>query len=122
MSMANSVSNLPLSGSNHGRGIKITGTNTAGAVTVHQAINDTVDLDNVWIEAYNSHTAAVDVTIEWGGTSAPDDHIKAAVPPGQGLFVLAAGLPLRNNLTIKAFAGTANVVVLYGFVHRVEAA
>jgi hypothetical protein len=120
--MANTVTRLVLSGSTHGRGIKLTGTNSAGAVTLHTAVNHATNSDEIFIEVYNSHTAAVDVTLEWGGTTAPDDNIKASIPPGQGLFRMAAGLPLRNNLVVKGFASVANVVTVFGYVNRVEVA
>lgn len=115
------VSRIPLSGSTHGRGIKVTGTSTGASVTVHTAAATTTaglgDEIHVW--AYNSDSQSRTLTIEFGGTSSPDDHIKIDVPPLAGTIYVVPGLHLRNSLVVKAFADTANVIVLYGYVNTV---
>ena len=118
--MAVTVSRIPFSGSTDGKGIKITQTATAGDI-IHTATSESGagDADEIWIYAYNSHSADVTLTLEWGGTSAPDDNIKQAIPYQAGLVLVAPGLPLRNSLVVKAFAATANVIVLYGWVNRI---
>ena len=115
------VSRIPLSGSTHGRGIKVTGTSTGASVTVHTAAaTTTAGLgDEVHVWAYNSDTQARTLTIEFGGTTSPDDHIKIDVPPLAGAIYVVPGLHLRNSLVVKAFASAANVVVLYGYVNTV---
>lgn len=106
----------PLSGSTHGRGIKIAATATAGT-QLHQAVNDTVLVDVVTLYAYNSDVVTRRLTLEWGGVTAPDDHIVIDIPP-KATVPVVVDLVLRNNLDIKGFADAANVVVVHGFVNR----
>ena len=116
--MPTTVSRIPLSGSTHGRGIKIAATATAGTL-VHTATSSTTDCDVVTLYAYNSSASAVNLTIEWGGVSDPDDLIKLSIPATSGLTLVCPDLVLRNSLIIKAYAGTTNVVTIHGFVNRV---
>ena len=109
-----------LSGSTNGRPIKVTGTNSAGAVTVHTAIAGTSGFDEVYLYAVNTSAAAVLLSVEFGGTSDPDDHIQITVPAEAGLYSIAPGLPINNGLVVKAFAASANVINLLGFVNRIE--
>ena len=90
-------------------------------MTVHTAAaTTTAGLgDEVHVWAYNSDTQARTLTIEFGGTTSPDDHIKIDVPPLAGAIYVVPGLHLRNSLVVKAFASAANVVVLYGYVNTV---
>lgn len=113
-------SKIPLSGSTQGKGIKVVQTATAGD-TIHTAVAGTSDLDEIWIYAVNSSTSAVKLTLEWGEATAPDGNIEASIPGEQGLFLVAPGLVLQNGLVVKAFAASANLVVIHGFVNRITA-
>lgn len=107
----------PLSGSTHGRGIKVAATGTPGT-TIHTGQASTTLTDVVTLYAYNSDTVTRRLTLEWGGTTAPDDNIVVDLPPkGLGLIPVVVDLIIRNSLIVKAFADAANVVVLYGFVN-----
>lgn len=108
---------LKLSGSTDGKGIKVTQTATAGD-TIHTA--HATALDEIWLYAVNTHTADVVLTLEYGGVSDPDNLMIVTVPFKAGLVPIIPGLLLTNSLVIKAFAGTANVVMLYGFVNRIS--
>lgn len=109
----------PLSGSTHGRGIKVTGTGTGSTVTVHTGQADTTLVDIVTIYAMNDTTAGLLLTLEWGGTTDPDDLITMVIPAqGAGLVPVVIDLPIRNSLVVKAFAETANFVTLFGFINR----
>jgi hypothetical protein len=116
--MPTTVSRIPLSGSTHGRGIKIAATASSGD-TLHTATSSTTDCDVVTIYAYNSSASAVNLTIQWGGTTAVDDDIKLSIPATSGLTLVAPDLVLRNSLVLRAYAGTTNVVTIHGFVNRV---
>lgn len=116
--MATTVSRIPLSGSTHGRAIKVAATATAGTL-IHTATSSTTDCDVVTLYAYNSSASAVNLTIEWGGVSDPDDLIKLSIPATSGLTLVAPDLVIRNSLVVRAFAGTTNVVTVQGFVNRV---
>lgn len=117
--MAN-VAKRHLSGSSHGRGILVTATATAGT-TIHTAVTGTTDgtYDEVWLYAVNSSTAPVKLTIEFGGTTAPNDLIEYTVPAEDGLHLIVPGLPLRNASVVRAFAGTGSVIVVHGFVNKI---
>ena len=120
--MATALSKIKLSGSTNGKGIKVTGTNTAGAVTLHTAINNETDWDEVWIWAWNTDTVSRLLTIEFGGTTDPDNLIEITLQPstsGDPVLVVP-GLIIQNSLVVKAFAAAANVVVCLGFVNRID--
>jgi hypothetical protein len=116
-------SKVKLSGSTNGRGIKVAATATAGT-TIHATGTSSSILDEVWLYAYNSDTATIALTIEWGGVSAPDDNIKLSIPATSGLTLVVPGLILSGTgsvaSTIAAFAGTANKIVITGYVNRIS--
>ena len=116
--MANTVYKRKLSGSTDGRGIKVVQTATAGTL-IHTAVAGTTagTFDEVWLYAYNGHTADVALTIEWGGVTVPDDNIVKSIPTKAGLFLIVPGLILQNGVVARAFAATANVIVITGFVN-----
>ena len=116
--MATTVSRIPLSGSTHGRGVKVVATATAGT-TIHTATSSATDCDVITLYAFNSDSSAVNLTLEWGGVTAPDDNIKLSIPANSGLTLVCPDLVLRNSLIVKAFAGTANVITIHGFANRV---
>ena len=107
---------LKLSGSTDGKGIKVVQTATAGD-TIHTA--HATALDEIWIYAVNSSASAVKLTLEWGEATAPDGNIEVTIPGESGLYLVIPGLLLTNSLVVKAFAGTANVLVIHGFVNRI---
>lgn len=109
-----------LSGSTDGKGIKVVAIETAGTL-IHTAVAGQVAgaFDEVWLFAYNGHSAAVNLTIEFGGVAVPDDNIVVAIAEKSGLMLIVPGLILQNELIIRAFAGTANVIVITGFVNSV---
>jgi hypothetical protein len=111
-------SKLPLSGSTNGRQIKVVPTSTPGTL-IHTAVSGTTNMDEIWIYATNNHTAGVPVTIEWGGTTTPDDLIQMTIPAKTGLYLLIPGHILNNSLVVRAFASVANVVCLSGWVNRI---
>lgn len=107
-----------LSGSTNGRGIKVVQTGTAGT-TIHTAVAGTTDMDEVWLWAQNNHTSAVTLTLEWGNAST-DDNIIVSIPAKSGLYLVAPGIMLQNELVVKAFAGTANVIIIHGYCNRLD--
>ena len=116
--MPTTVSRIPLSGSTNGRGIKIAATATAGTL-LHTGTSSATDCDVVTLYAHNSSASAVNLTIEYGGVSSPDDLIILSIPASTGLTLVVPDLVIRNSLVIRAFAGTTNVVMVHGFVNRV---
>ncbi len=108
-----------LSGSTNGKGIKVVATATAGTL-IHTAVAGTSSLDEVWLYAHNTSATAVKLTIEYGGVASPDDHIEVTIgAEGIGLILVAPGILLQNGLAIRAFAATANVLNIFGYVNRI---
>lgn len=108
-----------LSASDDGKGIKIIQTATVGT-SVHEApLGDTAgSFDEVWLWAQNNHTADVILTVEFGSANT-EDNIILTVPPKAGLIPIVPGFILQDQKTIKAFAATANVISIHGFVNRI---
>jgi len=111
-----------LSGSTRGRGIKVAATATPGT-TIHATGTSATTVDEVWLYAYNSDTTARLLTVEFGGTSSPDDHIKVTIPAQSGLVLVAPGLTLTGTgsaaTTVTAFASVTNVITIHGYVNRI---
>jgi hypothetical protein len=109
-----------LSESSDGKAIKIVATLTAGTA-IHTAVAGITEgtFDEIWLWAFNSHTADVVLTIEFGGAGAPDQNIVVTIPFKAGLVPVVPGFILQNEATVKAFAAIANVLTLSGFVNRI---
>jgi hypothetical protein len=116
--MPTTVSRIPLSFSTHGRAIKVAATSSPGT-DIHTATSSTSDCDVVTLFAYNSSASAVNLTIQWGGTTSVDDDIKLSIPATSGLTLIVPDLVLRNSLLIEAYASTTNVITITGYVNRV---
>ena len=108
-----------LSGSTSGKQILVTGVNTGASVTVHTSVAGTTagTFDEIWVYAQNNHTASADLTLEFGGTTSPNDLIVQTLPAKSGLYLCIPGLILQNSLVVKAFASVANVISVSGFVN-----
>jgi len=114
---------VKLSGSTDGRAIKVAATATAGT-TIHTGSATATTYDEIWLYAMNTSASSVKLTIEWGGTSSPDDLIELTVLPEAGLVTVVPGLVIKGNATplvVRAFAATANVVTIHGFVNQITA-
>lgn len=111
-----------LSGSTDGRGIKVVATGTPGT-TIHTGSTTATTYDEIWLYAQNSDTTARKLTIEWGGTTSPDDTIEITIPAESGLVLVAPGLLIKGNasaaLVVKAFCASANVVTIHGYVNQI---
>jgi len=110
-----------LSGSTDGLAIKVTGTGTGSTVTVHTAVAGTTAgvFDEIWLYANNTSTSAVKLTLEWGTATAADGNIELTIAAEAGLVLVVPGLILQNSKVVKAFAGTADVILLSGFVNAI---
>lgn len=116
-------SKIALSGSTDGRMIKVAATATAGT-TIHTGSTTATTFDEVWLYAVNSSTSSVKLTIEYGGTTSPDDLIEFTVAAESGLYLIIPGLVIKGNATalvVRAFAATANVINIAGYVNRITA-
>jgi len=117
------ITKTKLSGSTDGRAIKVAATATAGD-TIHTGSGTATTYDEVWIYAQNTSASDVKLTLEWGGTTAPDDLIELTITAEAGLTLVAPGLLIKGNaspLIVKAFAATTNVITLHGYVNQIAA-
>jgi hypothetical protein len=110
-----------LSASADGRGIKVAATDSPGTL-IHEALGSIAanEWDEIWLRAVNTSGSAVKLTLEWGGTTAPDDQIEITIPAEDGFHEVVQGHVLQNGKQVRAFAQTADVLVLHGFVNRYE--
>jgi len=112
-----------LSGSTQGKAIKVVATASTGT-TIHATGTSATNIDEVWLYAYNSSTGPVSLTVQYGGTTAVDNDIKIDIPATSGLTLVAPGLILTGTgsaaNTIAAYAGTANVITISGYVNRIS--
>ena len=112
-----------LSGSTDGKAIKLTGTDSAGAVTVHTAVAGTTvgTFDEIWLYANNTSASAVKLTVEWGTATDADGNIELTIAAESGLVLVIPGLILQNAMVVEAFAATGDVILLTGFVNAITA-
>ena len=106
-----------------GLGILVAATATAGTA-IHTASSTATTVDEVWLYAYNNHSASILLTIEYGGVTAPKDVIKQTLTSQNGLVLVVAGLLIQGNATpkvIRAFAATASQISIFGYVNRITA-
>ncbi len=106
-----------------GLAVKVAATATAGTA-IHTASSTATTIDEIWLYAVNTSASAVKLTIEWGETTAPDGNIELTVAAESGLVLVAPGLLLQGNATpkvVRAFAATANVITIHGYVNRITA-
>lgn len=108
------------SGSTDGQGIKITATATAGTLFHTSSVTAGVT-DEIWMWLNNTSASDVVVTIEFGGATAPDQNIIMTAPAKTTVLAIP-GLILQNAKTVKAFAASANVVNMVGYVNRITVA
>ena len=109
-----------LSGSTNGKPVKVAQSATPGT-TIHTAVAGTTagTFDEIWLYAYNGHTEAVTLTVEFGGADVPDQNVIVAVASKSGLQLIIPGLILQNEMVVKAFASVANVITISGFVNSI---
>ena len=115
-------SKLTLSGSTGGLPILVAATASTGT-TIHATGTSSSTLDEIHLFAYNSDTAAITLTIQFGGTTSPDQDIKLSIPARTGLTYVVPGLLLAGTgggaRTVYAYAGTASKITISGYVNRI---
>lgn len=108
-----------ISGSTNGQPILVAATSTPGT-TIHTAVSGTTSLDEIWLYAQNTDTTPRKLTIEYGGTTSPNNLIELTVEAEAGLVLVVPGLLLNNSLLVRAFAATTNVITISGYVNRIS--
>ena len=118
--VGDTVAKTKLSGSTNGKMIEIVAaaTDTANAVVIHTAVTGTTNYDEIWLWAYNAHTDAVEIYIEWGVHADAAELITKTIPKDDGLYLLIPGLVLQNGMTVEIFAATGAVIFILGYVNQ----
>ena len=109
-------SKIQPSGGTTGKNVKVAATATPGTL-IHTA--HATAIDEIWLWAVNSDTTDRKLTVEFGGVASPDDTIEVTIPAESGLVLVIPGLTLTNSLVVRAFAATANVVLINGYINRI---
>lgn len=112
---------VKLGNSTNGRGILVAATSSPGTL-IHTTSTTATTIDEVWLYAVNTTTSSVKLTIEWGEATAPNGNIEVTILPEAGLVTVIPGLLIVGNataLTVKAFAGTASVIAIHGYVNQI---
>ena len=109
--------------STQGKAVKVAATSSTGTA-IHATGTSSSIIDEVWLYAYNSATGPVTLTVQFGGTTAVDNDIKIDIPSTSGLTLVVPGLILTGtgaaSNIVYAYAGTANVITISGYVNRIS--
>jgi hypothetical protein len=111
-----------LSGSTYGAPITVVQTASTGT-TIHATGTSSSTIDEVWLYATNTSASAVTLTVQYGGTGAVQNAITLSIPATSGLTLVVPGLILTGTgsaaTTVYAYAGTASVITISGYVNRI---
>jgi len=112
-----------LSASDDGKSILVAASTSPGTL-IHTASSNTAVIDEVWVYATNTDASARKLTLQWGGTTSPNDLIEVTIQPEAGLVLLVPGLILKGNASAKTLrtfveVGGVNLVTIHGYVNRI---
>jgi hypothetical protein len=105
-------SQTPFSASTNGQPIAVAATADPGTL-IHTSQAGTSFLDEIQFSAWNNDTVDHTLTLEVGGNGTAN-LLKMTIPAGQGLPI--PPVFLQNSLTLKAYADTANKIIILGRV------
>lgn len=114
-----SYAKVLLNGGSNGKSIVVDSSGSSGATIIHTSVAGSNDKDEIWIYAMNTDEDYQDLSLLWGGTVHPDDLIRVTIPPSAGPVLVIPGWILNGANIVKAYAETANVLTLNGFVNRI---
>ncbi len=116
-------SKVHLSGSTGGQPILVAATASAGTA-IHATGTSSSVIDEIWIYASNTDTSDRKLTIEYGGTTAPNNLIELTISAESGLVLVIPGLILSGDgssaRSVRAFASATNVINISGYVNRIS--
>ena len=112
-----------LSGSSYGQPVTVVATASTGT-TIHDTGTSATTIDEVWLYANNTSTSPVLLTVQFGGTASPQNAKPITLAPQSGDVLIVAGLPLTGTgaavSTVAAFAATASVITISGYINRIS--
>lgn len=103
--------------STSGKAVQVHNTATPGT-TFHTAVSGSAAFDEVIVWAYNGHTGDVTLTLELGGTTAPNVVVQNLAAK-TGLQLILPGNRFNGAVVLAAFASVADVVALYVNINHV---
>lgn len=108
-----------LNGSTNGRPIPVAATATPGT-TIHTA--GASGFEKVWLYATNVTALDATLTIEWGGTSDPGDHIVKSyrIPAFSAPIRVTDGQIIKGSCLIRAFCSSGSAINITGFAIAVR--
>lgn len=109
---------IHLTGSTSGRNIQITATSSPGTA-IHTAASGATVFDQLFLYAGNVGASACKLTLEFGGTASTADRIIRDVDSQDAEELLISGRPLNGGLMVRAYASTASIINIGGYVIRV---
>jgi hypothetical protein len=107
-----------LSNSIDGMQINVSASATPGT-EIHTAISGSSNWDEVWLYATNPTASDVELTIEWGGVTDPDNLTIVTIPSKEGDILVKPGAILQNSKVIRAFCSTGSAINIGGWVNRI---
>jgi hypothetical protein len=110
-----------LSASTDGRAVLVANTASAGT-TIHTGSSNAAVVEEVWLYASNPTGTQRTLTVQWGGTTSPNDSITSFLPAQSGLTLISPGLILKGNATplvIRAFSDSSNQVTITGYINEI---
>ena len=106
-------------GAANGTGIELA-VDSGTYTTVHTSSGTAGDIDEIWLYGSNTDTSDIKVTLQFGGTTDPDDIMEVTVGAEAGLVLLVPGLILKGgSLVLLGAAATAAKVTVFGYVNRI---
>jgi hypothetical protein len=108
-----------LNGSTNGKPIPIAAIATPGT-SIHTA--GASGFEKVWLYASNVTALDATLTVEWGGTSDPGDHLIKSyrIPAFSSPIRIADGQIIKASLVIRAFGSVGSAINITGFVIAVR--
>lgn len=111
---------MHFSASDSGRNIKVdTSLTSVSGTLIHTATSLSTAFDQVYLYAGTVATTECKLTLLFGGTASTADHIVRTLQPNNGEELLISGRPLNKGVAVRAYASTASMVNIGGFVIRV---
>jgi hypothetical protein len=114
-------SRLLLTGTTTGAPIPVATTATPGTL-IHTSVTGSGAFDEIYLWVTNVTGAAAKLTIEWGGTTDPANHLTKAtsIPANSQPIAIAVGQVLNNGVVVRAFSDVAGALNITGFVNRIQ--
>ena len=122
--MVQTITRQKLSGSTDGVQIKITGTATGSANTLHAVSGlSGSNYDEIWLFAFNTASTDRTLSLEFGTATDPVEIIIPAkgTASTDGYLNIVPGLALQGTVNVKAFASNANDLQVLGYINQIRA-